>query len=72
VGSPYAGHELGCDHLRAPEPHALGALDGESVLRALTDDAPLPLGGRRHHVGHELSGGSGKVDAEVEGDEVPA
>jgi hypothetical protein len=48
VGSPDAGHKLGCNHLGAPEPDTLGTLDGQGVAGALADDPPLPLGGGCH------------------------
>jgi hypothetical protein len=38
----------------------------------LADDPAFPLGGGGHHRGEELAGGRAQINAEVEGDEVPA
>jgi len=43
----------------------------ESVAGALADHLPLQLGKDTSHLGHGSAHGSGCVDAEVEGDEVP-
>src|SRR5206468_12496171 len=46
------------------------ALHGQRLLRALTDDPPLPLGNRRDHIRDELALRGREIKAEVERDDI--
>ncbi len=60
------------EDVRSAEPDTLGTSDGEGLAGALSNDPSFPLGSGGEDVGHELAGGGGQVDAEVEGDDIPA
>ena len=72
ASSLHAPRDSRCAHRARPaEPDALRTLHGESVLRALTDQAPLELGEGRENGRHHLARGRRGIDTQVEGDQVP-